>query len=179
MKTDEIENLNELVQKEQELLYRSKAEEYQPDKRKFIEERSKVLKKIEDIRVKMDAENKKLEEQQKKETLKCQLPNIRYAYGDAVPHLMRGEYTTDVVPWETPYSFEIAVNKRKVDLLRLLSPVTLRHIIEHPLSPVFFEIEPAGAYQHGKKLGYYVNGEWEQSRGIEIRSGVFLAIMKV
>lgn len=176
MQPDELENL---VKKEQELFYRSKAEEYQPDKRKLIEERSKVLKKIEEIRTKRDLENKKLEEQQKTETIKQYLPKFRYAYGDAVPHLMHGEYTLDVVPMETPTSTEIKIGNRKVDLIRLLSPVTVRHIIEHPMSPVFFEIEPAGAYQHGKKLGYYVDGTWENSRGIEIRQGVFLALMVV
>jgi len=176
MQPDELENL---VKKEQELLYRSKAEEFMPDKRRYIEERSKILTQIEEIRGKRDVENKKLEEQHKTETIKAQLPNIRFAYGDAVPHLMHGEFTTDVVSWETPRSTEIQIGKRKVDLLRLLSPTTVRHLIEHPMSPVFFEIEPAGAYQHGKKLGYYVNREWETTRGIEIRSGVFLAIMKV
>jgi len=176
MEPNELENL---VKKEQELLYRSKAEEFMPDKRRYIEERNKILKQIEEIRGKRDVENKKLEEQHKTETLKAQLTNIRFAYGDAVPHLMRGEYTQDVIEWTTPTHTEIEINKRKIDLLRLLSPVTVRHIIEHPMSPVFFEIEPAGAYQHGKKLGYYVNREWETTRGIEIRSGVFLAIMKV
>ena len=172
----ELENL---VKKEQELFYRAKAEEYQPDKRKFIEERNKILKRIEEIRTKRDAENKKLAEQQKTETIKHYLPKIRFVYGDAVPHLMRGEYTTDVVTWNTPTSTEIEVNKRKVDLLKLLSPITVRHMIEHPLSPVFFEVEPAGAYQKGKKLGYYISGEWEKTRDIEIRSGVFLALMVV
>lgn len=179
VKTKMESELENLVKKEQELLYRSKAEDFMPDKRRYIEERNKVLKQIEEIRTKRDAENKKLEEEWKKETLKHRLPNIRFAYGDAVPHLMRGEYTTDVIRWETPASTEIQIGKRKIDLLRLLSPVTVRHIIEHPMLPVFFEIEPAGAYQHGKKLGYYVNREWETTRGIEIRSGIFLAIMKV
>jgi hypothetical protein len=179
MEKSEIENLNELVHREQELLYRSKAEGYEPDKRRFIEERGKVLKQIEEIRTKRDLECKKLEEQQKTETIKQYLPKFRYAYGDAVPHLMHGEYTTDVVPWETPASIEIQIGKRKLDLVKLLSPVTVRHIIEHPLAPVFFEIEKGGAYQNGRKLGYYVDGTWEKSRGIEIRSGVFLAIMVV
>ena len=172
----EIENL---VRKEQDLFYRAKAEQFEPDRRKLIEERGKVLKKIEEIRVKMDAEKKKGAEEWKKETLKAQLPNIRFAYGDAVPHLMHGEYTQDVVAWTTPTNTEIEVNKRKIELLKLLSPTTVRHIIEHPLAPVFFEIESGGAYQNGRKLGYYVSGEWERTRGIEIRSSVFLAIMKV
>lgn len=172
----ELENL---VKKEQELLYRSKAEEFMPDKRRYVEERNRVLKRIKEIREKNDAENNKLDEQHKTETIKQQLPNFRYAYGDAVPHLMRGEYTQDVIAWTAPTNTEIEVNKRKIDLLKLLSPTTVRHMIEHPMSPVFFEIEPSGAYQHGKKLGYYVNREWETTRGIEIRSGVFLAIMKV
>ena len=172
----ELENL---CKKEQELFYRAQAEAFMPDKRKLNDERNKVLKQIEGIRAKRDIENKKLDEQHKTETIKGQLPNIRFAYGDAVPHLMRGEYTQDVIEWTTPTHTEIEINKRKIDLLRLLSPVTVRHIIEHPMSPVFFEIEPAGAYQRGKKLGYYVSGEWEKTQGIEIRSGVFLAIMKV
>jgi hypothetical protein len=172
----ELENL---FKKEQELFYRAQAEQFQPDKRKFNEERNKILKRIEEIRTKRDSENKKLEEQQKTETIKHYLPKIRFVYGDAVPHLMHGEYTTDVVPWETPTSTEIQIGKRKIDLLKFLSPTTVRRIIEHPLSPIFFEVEPAGAYQKGKKLGYYISGEWEKTRNIEIRSGVFLALMVV
>jgi hypothetical protein len=176
MSPDELENL---VRREQELFYRVKAEQFEPDKRKLIEERNRVLKKIEEIRTKMDAERKKEAEEWKKETVKAQLPNFRYAYGDAVPHLMRGEYTPDVVAWTTPTNIEIEVNKRRIDLLKLLSPTTVRHLIEHPMSAVFFEIEPAGAYQNGKKRGTWHSGEWEKTRGIEIRSGVFLALMKV
>jgi seryl-tRNA synthetase len=174
-----MSELENLVKKEQELFYRAQAEQFQPDKRKFIEERNKILKRIEELRAKSDAENRKLAEQQKAETIKQYLPKIRFVYGDAVPHLMHGEYTTDVVTWNTPTSTEIEVNKRKVDLLKLLSPITVRHMIEHPLSPVFFEIEPTGAYQKGKKLGYYISGEWEKTRDIEIRTGVFLALMVV
>jgi hypothetical protein len=176
MQPNELESL---VKLEQQLFYKIKAEEYQPDKRKLIEERGKVLTKIKEIRVKMDVERRKGEEEWKRETVKAQLPNFRFAFGDAVPHLMHGEYTQDVLAWTVPTNTEIEVNKRKVDLLKLLSPVTVRHLIDHPLSPVFFELEVGGAFQSGKRLGYYVSGEWEKTRGITIKSSLFLALMKV
>ena len=174
----ELENL---VKKEQELFYRAKAEEYQPDKRKFIEERSKLLKRIEEIRKKMDAEQKKNDEKWRDETLKQQLPNIRFAFGDAVPHLMNGSYTHDVVAWETPKDAELVIGKRKVNLRKLISPIILRHLLEKPFAPIYFTIQPMGAVDDrtGNPVGLFISREYEDQRHMRLQLAQYLAIMKV
>lgn len=115
-----------------------------------------------------------------KETLR----DIRYVAGSEANHLMIGDFTIDAVGLQTPTSTEFEItavsgHRIKINLKKIISPTTLQMLIDHPLTPVFLTVEATGAYQHGKKLGYYVSGEWDQTRGIEIRAGTMIAIMKV
>jgi len=178
MASNELENL---VKREQELLYRSKAEAFMPDKHKLIDERHRVLERIEEIRKKMDAEQKKNDEKWRDETLKQQLPNIRFAFGDAVPHLMNGSYTHDVVAWEIPKDAELVIGKRKVNLRKLISPIILRHLLEKPFAPIYFTIQPMGAVDDrtGNPVGLFISREYEDQRHMRLQLAQYLAIMKV
>jgi len=182
MQPDELENL---VKKEQELLYRSKAEEYQPDKRKLIEERGKILKKIEEIRTKRDAEKKKLEEEWRDKAFKENLCDFRYAHGTNVDHVLHGILTLELLEWLKLEGMEFEIigvsgHKLKIDLRKLITPSLLRMLLGKPLAPIYFVVEAGGGYdRHGKKLGVWQSGDWEQSHGNEIRAGTTFAIMRV
>jgi len=187
MEKSELENLNQLVKKEQELFYRMQAAQYMPDKHRFAEERSKVLKQIEHIRAKRDAERKKGEEEEKNEYIRHNHRNFRCVIGSAAEHLMHGTFTLDVVASEmlTPQSTEFEIvavsgNKIKIDLLKLLSPSSLNMLIAKAFSPIYFVVEPSGAYQRGKRLGIWNNsGDWEASRGIQYKPQTVIAILRV
>jgi hypothetical protein len=112
------------------------------------------------------------------------LRDFRFIIGTEAEHVMHGDYPVNTVPWATPQSTEYEItgtsgNKIKINLKRIIAPATLQMLIDHPLVPVYLVVEPTGAYQHGKKLGYFVSGEWDQTRGIEIRLGTMFALMKV
>jgi hypothetical protein len=129
-------------------------------------------------------QNRKLEEKWRDETLPKVLSDLRYVVGTDAEHLMHGTFTLDAVqPKKFPsLEFEIPLvggGKKKIDLRKAISPPILKMLMEKTFTPVYITVEPTGAYQHGKKLGYYVSGEWEQTRGIEIKMGTLIAIMKV
>ena len=185
MEKSELENLNQLVQKEQELFYRARAEQFEPDKRKLIDERGKVLKKIEEIRTKRDAEKKKGEEEQKNDYVRDNLREFRYVVGSEAENLMRGNFTVDVVGWQTPQSTEFEImtvsgHKLKIDLKKLISPPSLNALNAKAFSPIYLIAEPSGAYQKGKRIGIWNNtGDWQASRGIEYKPQTIIAIMRV
>jgi hypothetical protein len=178
----ELENL---VKKEQELFYRAKAEQFEPDKRKFIQQRTEVLKKIEDIRAKRDAEKKKCEEEQKNEYIRDNLRDFRVIVGTEAEHVMRGEFSLDAVSLVTPQSTEFEImavsgHKLKIDLKKLISPSSLNTLNAKTFSPIYLIAEPSGAYQKNKRLGIWNNsGDWAASQGIEYKPQTIIAIMKV
>ena len=129
-------------------------------------------------------QNRKLEEKWRDETLPKVLCDLRYVVGTEAEHLMHGTFTLDAVqPKKFPsLEFEIPLTsggKKKIDLRKVISPPILKMLLERTMSSVYITVEPTGAYQHGKKLGYFVSGDWEQTRGIELRMGTLLAIMRV
>jgi hypothetical protein len=122
----------------------------------------------------------KLEEKWKTETLKTSLPNIRYASGSAIEHLINGSYTLDVIPWETPQSMEITTNNRKVDLDKLIPPQILKNILDKPFTPVYFTLQPSGIFRKDKLQGIWYDGkDWDRSKNDQYKSRILLAIMKV
>lgn len=129
-------------------------------------------------------QNRKLEEKWRDETLPKVLCDLRYVVGTEAEHLMHGTFTLDAVqPQKFPsIEFEIPLTsggKKKINLKEIISPPILKMLLDRNFAPVYITIEQQGAYQHGKKLGYYVSGEWEQTRGIEIKMGTLMAIMRV
>jgi hypothetical protein len=122
----------------------------------------------------------KLEEKWKTETLKTSLPNIRYASGSAIEHLISGTYTLDVIPWETPASTEIAINNRKVDLDKLIPPQILKNMLDHPFSIIYFTLQPSGIFRKDKLQGLWYDGkDWDRSKNDQYKPRILLAIMKV
>jgi len=121
-----------------------------------------------------------LAEKWKTETLKTSLPTLRYAHGIAIEHLIRQEYTLDVIPWETPTSTEIEIDKRKVDLQKLINAPTLKRIIDKPFSPAYFTLRPSGIFRKDKLQDLWYDGEdYNRSRNDEYKSRILLAVMKV
>jgi len=122
----------------------------------------------------------KLAEKWKTETLKTTLPNIRYAHGIAIEHLLNGSYTLDVIPWETPTSMELTIDNRKINLEKLISPQILKNMIDKPFAPAYFTLQPSGMFRKGKLQGIWYDGEnYDRSKNDEYRSRILLAVMKV
>jgi hypothetical protein len=129
-------------------------------------------------------QHRKAQEKWRDETLGKILPDLRYVVGTEAEHLMRGTFTLDAVQPKKPESLEFDIplvsgGKKKINLKQIITPPILKHLLDRSFTPVYITIESTGAYQHGKKLGYYISTEWEQTRGIEIKMGTVLAIMRV
>jgi hypothetical protein len=160
------------------------ASEREP-KRKQLLTIQHLLESIRDKKLKEDfMQDRKLAEKWRDETLPKVLGDLRYVVGTDAEHLMHGTFTLDAVqPKKFPsLEFEIPLTsggKKKIDLRKVISPPILKMLLERTMSSVYITVEPTGAYQHGKKLGYFVSGEWDQTRGIELRMGTLLAIMRV
>jgi hypothetical protein len=154
-------------------------------KRKKLLTIQHLLESIRDKKLKEEFDqNRKTQEKWRDETLPKVLCDLRYVVGTDAEHLMHGTFTLDAVqPKKFPsLEFEIPLTsggKKKIDLRKVISPPILKMLLERTMSSVYITIEPTGAYQHGKKLGYFVSGEWDQTRGIELRMGTLMAIMRV
>ena len=154
-------------------------------KRKKLLTIQHLLESIRDKKLKEEFDqHRKLEEKWRDETLPKVLSDLRYVVGTDAEHLMHGTFTLDAVqPQKFPsLEFEIPLvggGKKKIDLRKVISAPILKMLMEKTFTPVYITVEPTGAYQHGKKVGYYVSGEWEQTRGIEIKMGTLMAIMRV
>ena len=130
--------------------------------------------------IEQDNEDATKKEVWKAETLKTQLPNIRFAYGTEIEHLLHQDYTIDVIHWETPISTEIMVDKRKVDLLKTITPQILNMIMEKPFSPVYFTLQPAGIFRKGELQGAWYDGmDYTRSRNDVYKPRLLLAVMRV
>jgi len=144
-----------------------------------------ILTKVRDAKEKERYElGKKEREKWKDEYLRDNLRDLRFITGFDAEHVMRGEFTVNTVSWTTPQSTEFEImavseHKIKIDLKRIIAPTTLQMLIDHPLVPVFLVVEPTGMYQNNKKLGIWQAGTWEETRGIELKLGTMLALMKV
>lgn len=129
--------------------------------------------------------NKKAQEKWRDDTLRENLHDLRFAYGMSVDHLMHNTFTMEVLDWQKPQSTEFEIDavsghKLKIDLRKIISPSTLQMLLAKSFSPIYLVVEQAGGYdRHGKKLGYYVSAEWDESHGNEIRLGTTFAIMRV
>lgn len=129
------------------------------------------------------SQNRQAQEKWKDNFLIDNLRDFRFISGFEAEHVRRGTFIINTVAWSTPQSTEFEIigrsnNKIKINLKKIISPTTLQMMIDHPLVPVFLTVESTGAYQHGKRLGIWQHGEWDQTRGIEIRMGTMIAIMK-
>ena len=130
-------------------------------------------------------QNQQAQEKWKNETLKNILHNLRCAYGTAVNHLMSGSFTMEVPDWFEPKStqFEIQAlsgHKLKIDLEKLITPSRLQRLLDKAFIPIYILVEPSGGYdRHGKRMGYFMSSEWNESHGIEIRPATTMAIMRV
>jgi len=121
-----------------------------------------------------------LAEKWKTETLKTSLPTLRYAHGIAIEHLIRQEYSLDVIAWQTPASTEITINEKKVDLQKLINAPTLKRILDKPFSPAYFVLQPSGIFRKDKLQGLWYDGEnYERSKNDEYKNRILLAVMKV
>lgn len=144
-----------------------------------------ILTKVRDAKEKERYElGKKEREKWRDDFLRDNLRDFRFITGSQAEHIMHGDYPVNTVPWTTPQSTEYEIigtsgNKIKINLKRIIAPTTLQILIDHPLVPVFLAVEPTGMYQHNKRLGIWQSGEWEQTRGMELRLGTMLALMKV
>jgi len=160
------------------------ASEREPKRKKLLTIQH-ILESIRDKKLKETFEqDRKREEAWRDETLPKILCDLRYVIGTDAEHLMHGTFTLDAVQPKKVEAIEFEVSllsgsKKKINLKQLIAPPILRRLMERTMSPVYITLEQTGAYQHGKKLGYYVSGEWEQTRGIEIKSGTLMAIMRV
>jgi len=160
------------------------ASEREPKRKKLLTIQH-LLESIRDKKLKEDfMQDRRLAEKWRDETLPKVLGDLRYVVGTEAEHLMHGTFTLDAVqPKKFPsLEFEIPLTsggKKKINLKEIISPPILKMLLERTMSSVYITIEPTGAYQHGKKLGYFVSGEWDQTRGIELRMGTLMAIMRV
>jgi hypothetical protein len=154
-------------------------------KRKKLLTIQHILESIRDKKLKEEFDqNRKTQEKWRDETLPTVLSDLRYVVGTDAEHLMHGTFTLDAVqPKKFPsLEFEIPLvggGKKKINLKQIISPPILKMLLERTMSSVYITIEPQGAYQHGKKLNYWVSGEWDQTRGIELHMGTLMAIMRV
>jgi len=129
--------------------------------------------------------NKKAQEKWRDDTLRENLHDLRYAFGTAADHLMHQTFTMEVLDWQKPPSTEFEIDavsghKIKIDLRKLVTPSLLQMLLAKSFSPIYMVVEQGGGYdRHGKKLGYFHSGEWDESHGKEIRLGTTLAIMRV
>jgi len=128
---------------------------------------------------------KKEKERWRDQALKENLHDLRYAFGTAADHLMHQTFTMEVLDWQKPESMEFEIDavsghKLKIDLRKIISPSILQMLLTKSFSPIYLLVEQGGGYdRHGKKLGYFHSGEWDESHGKEIRLGTTLAIMRV
>ena len=121
-----------------------------------------------------------LDEKWKNETLKTNLPNIRFASGSAIEHLLYGRYTLDIIQWETPASTEITINNRKVDLQKVINPQRLKQILEKPFTPAYFILQPSGIFRKDKLQALWYDGkDYERSKHDKYKPRILLAVMKV
>jgi hypothetical protein len=144
-----------------------------------------ILTKVKDTKEKERFnQNRQTREKWRDDYLRDNLRDIRFVAGSEAEHVMHGDFTVDAVGWQTPQSTEYEIlgrsgNKIKINLKKIIAPSTLQMLIDHPLVPVFLTVEATGAYQGNRKLGYFVSSEWSETRGIEIRLGTMIALMKV
>jgi hypothetical protein len=155
-------------------------------KRKKLLAIQHLLESIRDKKLKEEFDqNRKTQEKWRDETLKENLPDIRYAVGSSVEHLRHGTLSMDVVEWIKPQSTEFEIttisgHKTKINLQKIITPSTLKILLEKAFTPVYVTIEAQGGYdRHGKRMGYYMSPEWDETHGIEIRMGTTMAIMRV
>ena len=160
------------------------AEEREPKRKKLLAIQH-ILESVRDRRLKEAfQQDRKRQEAWRDETLPKILCDLRYVVGSDAEHLMHGTFTLDAVQPKKPEDLEFEIkllsgNTRKINLKQLITPPILKMLMERTMSPVYITLEQTGAYQHGKKLGYFQSGEWEGTRGIEIKSGTLMAIMRV
>jgi len=176
--------LSEHIQKEQELIARARAESYQPDKQRLIKEAHKITAQIKELREEQDKKHREVEEKWKVNILKTTLSHLRYCYGSQPENLRLGLITIDVLQWQTPSSLdielEIQTGKEKRSLDKLLSPATLRMLLERPFNPFYFILESGGYNKKTHKpTGYAIGREYGDEKDIQILSNRTLAIMWV